>query len=286
MLAAAIDVGSNSTRLLVADITEGEIVPVVTDLRTTRLGQGIMEGRLLEEAISRSIVAIEDFVCNSKKHGVEKIIIAATSAVRDAINSKDFIDAVFKATGIELRVLSGTEEARLSYKGVLVGMGCNEAVTVVDIGGGSTEFTWVSAGQTQSISVKAGAVRMTEWGCNAEQVEVVLKQAIELVKPDCQSVVGVGGTVTTLAAMAQGLRVYDKEKVHGYKLTLDLIDNIYSNLIRLSVDERKLIPGLQPERADIIPAGVLILSRILHGLDKKYLVVSEADILYGLLAEC
>ncbi|WP_027364268.1 Ppx/GppA phosphatase family protein [Desulfotruncus alcoholivorax] len=287
MLAAAIDVGSNSTRLLVADITGGKVVPIITDMRTTRLGQGIMEGRLSDEAVSRTIAAIEDFVRRSCEHGAKKINIAATSAVRDAKNSRDFINAVLSATGIKPRVLSGTEEARLSYEGVMAGTGYNEAVTVVDIGGGSTEFTWASSGRPQSISMNAGAVRMTEWGCGQEQVEAVLRKAIETVKRDCTGdVVGVGGTVTTLAAMALGLRVYNREKVHGYKLTLNMVDQIYSDLIRLSVEERKQLPGLQPERADIIPAGVLILSVILHGLEKEYLLVSEADILYGLVLCC
>ncbi|SFH00030.1 exopolyphosphatase / guanosine-5'-triphosphate,3'-diphosphate pyrophosphatase [Desulfotomaculum arcticum] len=286
MLAAAIDVGSNSTRLLVADVQEGQVVPIVTDMRTTRLGQGFMEGRLLEEAMSRTIAAIEDFVRCSYEHGVNKIYIAATSAVRDAQNSREFADAVYSSTGIELRVLSGTEEARLSYEGAIAGTDSGEGITVVDIGGGSTEFTWVSSGRPRSVSVNAGAVRMTEWGCGQEQVEAVLKEAIEAVKPDCHGdVVGVGGTVTTLAAMAQVLRVYDREKVHGYKLTLNMVKQIYHHLIGLPVEARKRLPGLQPERADIIPAGTLILSKILRGLEKEYVVVSEADILYGLVMQ-
>lgn len=287
MLTAAVDVGSNSTRLLVADVAGGKVVPIITDMRTTRLGQGIMEGRLLEEAMSRTMAAIEDFVRCSCEQGVNKICIAATSAVRDAQNSREFADTVFSSTGIKLRVLSGTDEAKLSYEGVIAGTGGSEGITVVDIGGGSTEFTWISSGCTRSISVNAGAVRMTEWGCSQEQVEAVLQKAIETVKPDCQGdIVGVGGTVTTLAAMDQGLRAYDREKVHGYKLTLDVVKQIYSNLISLSVEERKQLPGLQPERADIITAGTLILSKILRGLEKEYLVVSEADILYGLVLQC
>lgn len=286
MRVAAIDVGSNSTRLLVADIEKNKIIPVCTGLKTTRLGEGITGGRLVDAAMERTITVIRAFLEQAGRAGAREIIMAATSAVRDAANREEFVHAVRSATGEQLAVLSGTEEARLSYLGVTASFGAVQNALVIDIGGGSTEFIWAGNGETRCISVRAGAVRMTEGGYGRGQVTSAIAPALGMIKQDCPGdVIGVGGTVTTLAAMAQELRRYDPNKVHGFRLRVETVDLLYRRLHGLTVAERSRLPGLQPERADIIPAGAWILSSILKGLGRESVLVSEADILYGLVLE-
>ncbi|AGK99769.1 Ppx/GppA phosphatase family protein [Desulfoscipio gibsoniae] len=287
MKIAAIDVGTNSTRLMVAEVSsEGEVRPVITDLKTTRLGQGIQGGRLVQAAMDRTLVVITKFMRQAERARVEKIVLAATSAVRDAVNREDFSSAVRSATGRELWVLSGPMEARLSYLGVTNALGDVRDALVIDIGGGSTEFIWRCAGETRFISVNAGAVRMTEGGYGSGQIQNAIGDTLHFIGLDSPGeVIGVGGTVTTLAAMAQGMLRYDPEKIHGYRLTAAAVDNLYRLLCSLPINKRKQLPGLQPQRADIIPAGARILSTILHGLALESVLVSEADILNGLILE-
>jgi len=283
---AAIDVGTNSTRLLVADVTAYSIESVLTAMETTRLGQGINKGYLAKEAMERTLAVIQNFVSKSFKAGAKKTVIAATSAVRDAANRDEFTTGVRLVAGREMRVLSGLEEAKLSYLGVTAAFGDVRDAVVVDIGGGSTEFTWRRNGKPYFISVNVGAVRMTEGKWIQSQVVNTIGNVFREVKSDCPGeVIGVGGTVTALAAMAQELICYDSKKVHGYRLTIEIIVKLLHKLNQLSLEERKKLPGLQPQRADIIPAGTMILSIILQGLSKDSLLVSEADILYGLSYE-
>ncbi|SFR04500.1 Ppx/GppA phosphatase family protein [Desulfoscipio geothermicus] len=285
MRIAAIDVGSNSIRLLVADApADGVITPVLRDLQTTRLGQGFAGGRLADAAVHRTLDVIKDFVRQARRAGAEKVVLAATSAVRDAANREDFIHAVYGATGYALRVLSGEEEARLSYLGVTGALGDVRDALVIDIGGGSTEFIWPGQGGIRFRSVNAGAVRMTESGFGSGQIRAVFGDILRDIRPDSPAdMIGVGGTVTTLAAMAQEMRTYDPDKVHGYRLTAAKVGKLYHALRKLPVAARQKMPGLQPERADIIPAGALILLRVLQGLNMDSVLVSEADILYGLI---
>ncbi|TYO96952.1 Ppx/GppA phosphatase family protein [Desulfallas thermosapovorans] len=287
MLVAAIDVGTNSTRLLVAEVSrEGILRPVLTDLATTRLGQGIQGGRLLQVAMDRTLAAIVDFVVRAERAGAGKIVLAATSAVRDAANRDQFINAVRSATGRELMVLPGPEEARLSYLGVTSALGDVGGALVIDIGGGSTEFIWRRAGKTRLASINAGAVRMTEVGYDGGQINNAIGDIMQDVLLDNPGeVIGVGGTVTTLAAMAQGMRRYDPRKIHGFRLATARVDELYRLLSSLTIEERRQLPGLQPQRADIIPAGARILSTILHGLARESILVSEADILHGLIMD-
>ncbi len=287
MKIAAVDVGTNSTRLMVAQVSlEGKVRPVLTDLQTTRLGQGIQGGRLVPVAMDRTLAVIAEFVQRAQRAGAQKIVLAATSAVRDADNRKSFAAMVRSATGLELEVLSGSMEARLSYQGVTNALGDVRDALVIDIGGGSTEFIWRSAGETRFVSTKAGAVRMTEGGYESGQIKNAIGNTLRKIQLDNPGeVIGVGGTVTTLAAMAQEMHDYCPEKIHGFRLTRDTIDNLFLLLSSLTIDERIQLPGLQPQRADIIPAGACILSTILHGLAQDSILVSEADILYGLILE-
>ncbi len=287
MKIAAIDVGTNSTRLMVAQLpSTGKVHPELRDLKTTRLGQGIQGGRLMQAAMDRTLAVIVEFVLRAEQARAQKIVVAATSAVRDADNREDFATRVHSMTGLDLEVLSGPMEARLSYRGVTNALGDIGNALVIDIGGGSTEFIWHSAGETRFVSTKVGAVRMTESGYGSDKIMDVIDDtlyAVQLDDPD--EVIGVGGTITTLAAMAQLMRHYLPEKIHGFRLTIDKVDELYCLLNNLTIEERMRLPGLQPQRADIIPAGTGILSTILHGLARDSLLVSEADILEGLILE-
>ncbi|HBX23920.1 MAG TPA: phosphatase [Desulfotomaculum sp.] len=287
MIVAAVDVGSNSVRLLVAEVDDqGKVMPLHTELKTTRLGQGITEGRLIPGTMEKTLAVLEQYISRAGELGAQKIILAATSAVRDAANREEFTQLVRTATGRSLRVLSGEDEARLSYLGVMGGLNDVQNAVVVDIGGGSTEFTWPRDGHVVCISVNAGAVRMTEGGYGSGQIRMVIEEAVLAVRRDGYGeVVGVGGTVTTMAAMSLGLRVYDPLRVHGFRLARDTVLRLDQQLHELTLEERKVLPGLQPERADIILAGARILNRVLQGLGAESVMVSEADILYGLATE-
>ncbi|WP_347489704.1 Ppx/GppA phosphatase family protein [Desulfoscipio sp. XC116] len=287
MKIAAVDIGTNSTRLMVAELSpEGKVRPVLTDLKTTRLGQGIRQGRLMQAAMNRTLDVIAAFVDRAERAGASNIVLAATSAVRDAGNREDFAAAVRSVTGRELWVLSGPMEARLSYLGVTEALGDVRDALVIDIGGGSTEFIWRCAGQTRFVSINAGAVRMTEGGYGSGQIQRAIGDTLSIIRLDKPGeVIGVGGTVTSLAAMAQKMRRYDPEKIHGFRLAAANVDDLYRLLSGLTVEERKQLPGLQPRRADIIPAGARILSAVLHGLGRESVLVSEADLLQGLILE-
>lgn len=284
---AAIDVGTNSTRLLVAQVSrEGKLRPIIKDLKTTRLGQGIQGGRLLQDAVDRTLAVIADFAGQARQAGAQKTVLAATSAVRDAANREDFVAAVRAVTRQELWVLPGPVEARLSYLGVTGALGDVRDALVIDIGGGSTEFIWRRAGETVFVSVNAGAVRMTEGGYDGGQIKSAIGDTLkEILRDSPGEVIGVGGTVTTLAAMAQEMRLYDPEKIHGFRLATARVDDLYRLLSGITIEQRRQLPGLQPQRADIIPAGARILSTVLHGLARESILVSEADILHGLILE-
>ncbi|KAF1085816.1 Guanosine-5'-triphosphate,3'-diphosphate pyrophosphatase [Sporotomaculum syntrophicum] len=287
MKIAAIDVGTNSTRLMVAQISpSGKVQPELRDLKTTRLGQGIQGGLLIQAAIDRTLAVIAEFALRAERAGAQKIVVAATSAVRDADNREEFANRVHSATGLDLAILSGSMEARLSFQGVTNALGDIGNALVIDIGGGSTEFIWQSAGETRFVSTNVGAVRATESGCGNDKIREIIDDTLRAVQlDDPGEVIGVGGTITTLAAMAQLMRHYLPEKIHGFRLTLDKVDELYRLLNNMTIEERKRLPGLQPQRADIIPYGTCILSTILHGLARDSLLVSEADILEGLIWE-
>lgn len=284
---AAIDIGTNSTRLLVAEITGEGLKTLESGLITTRLGEGIGASVLLPGAMQRTVEAIRRFHQTALDLGAERVVAAATSAVRDAANRGEFVDLVKQSTGLPVRVLSGEEEAVMSYRGVLSGLAVEPSSTaVVDVGGGSTELIWTQERRLRLASVNVGAVRMTAAGTGEDEIAAILSPALEEVRrAQVKTLVGVGGTVTTLAAVDQGLVLYDPERVHGYCLSADNITGILGRLKSMSLDERRRVPGLQPERADIIVAGVAIVKAVLEGLGLESVLISEYDILHGLVLE-
>lgn len=284
---AAIDVGSNSVRLLIAEVENGRVKPLHTGLVTTRLGKKMNGRLLLPETVERTIEVLAGFLTEITGWGVERVGAVATSAVREAANGGEFVELVRRTLGLEIDVLSGDEEALLGYQGVCGGLPVDpDATVVVDIGGGSTEFTWRGPGGVCCRSLMVGAVRMTEGGYTDGEIAELLAPVLEdvrAVRPE--ELVAVGGTATTLAAMSRRLTVYDPHLVHGYRLTLGEIEALLLLLRHTPLEERCVLPGLQPERADIIEAGARILRLILIGCGRSDVLVSEADILYGLAAK-
>ncbi|AEF93015.1 Ppx/GppA phosphatase [Desulfotomaculum nigrificans CO-1-SRB] len=289
MRLASIDIGTNSTRLLLAEVNNGVVTTVKTGLITTRLGQGINDGRLLPAAMERTIAAIKTFLAQSREFGATGIVAAATSAVRDAVNQAEFLQLTREATGLQVKVLSGEQEAAASYRGVLAGLPiAPQSTLVLDVGGGSTEFIWPAGNAVHYVSLPVGVVRMTEGGHSDEQIKEIISDTLLQIKKQLAgsfSLVAVGGTATSLAAMSLQLSKYEPALVHGHYLSLAEIDRLLTVLIAAGTEGRKKIIGLQPDRSDIILAGVRIIKLVLEGLELQGLTVSETDILHGLVLE-
>ncbi|MBC7106147.1 MAG: Ppx/GppA family phosphatase [Firmicutes bacterium] len=283
MRVGVIDVGTNSVRLLVADVNGRRVATVRRALAITRLGEGIGDRMLRPAAISRTLKTLAEFRELAAGAGAEKLIVVGTSAVREAENRREFVEAVREGLGLEVRVLSGYEEARLGFLGAVTGLPLDPAgVAVVDVGGGSTEVAWLQEGTFRSRSLPLGAVRMTEGGWNEDAARSLLAPVLEELRGAGERrLVGVGGTVTTLAAVAQRLEPYDPERVHGYPLEIGVVAGLLERLAGMDQESRRRVPGLQPERADIIVAGTRIVLLVMAGLGAGVLTVSEHDLLHG-----
>ncbi|TYP50876.1 Ppx/GppA phosphatase family protein [Thermosediminibacter litoriperuensis] len=300
MKAAVIDLGSNSVRLLVAEVEGGRVMPVFKDLVTTRLGEGVAEtGLLSPESMESTLTAVLEFQKAALFAGCERITAFATSAVREAGNGQEFLKSIKERVGIEVRLLSGQEEAELSFLGAREGLGLQGQALVVDIGGGSTELALGSEKVEMSVSLPMGAVRWTQRFLKsdppqAEEITALRHEARSLLSnfkdrfggmksPQGVTAVGVGGTLTSLAAVSLELKEYHWSKVHGCVLGLDAMEAITGKLCRLAPLERKKIAGLAPGRADIIAAGALIALEIMKFLELGSIIVSESDLMEGIL---
>lgn len=280
-----IDVGSNSIRLLVGQVnSKGELTILKTKLLTTRLGEGINLGFLLPKAMQRTVDGIKEFLAILAQYEVENIGIFATSAVRDAINQVEFKELVLKSTGKALQVLSGEEEAFFSYKGVKLDIPKEGLPIVMDLGGGSTEFIWFENNLLRCESCVVGAVRMTERAYLEEDILARLKPTLDKILSNVNKgeLIGIGGTITTLAAMELKLEEYDPKKVQRYKLNQDKIIKWKKAIEKMDLKERKNIVGLGEDRADIILAGIKIILLIMQHLGISWIKVSEFGLLEGL----
>jgi exopolyphosphatase/guanosine-5'-triphosphate,3'-diphosphate pyrophosphatase len=292
---AAIDIGTNSTRLLIAEIN-GNIKRIQKLMTITRLGKGVDRyKRLSPESIEKNISTLLKYKRIADDYGIDDIAAIATSAVRDASNRDEFVRTVKEKTGIDVEIISGEEEARLGFIGAI--SSSPGPSVVVDIGGGSTEFVAGRNGDIKiSRSLDIGAVRITERFLYSEDMDgSSLIRAYEYIKSVARPTVddiralgdfrliGVGGTITTLAAVDLGLVTYDSDKVHGYRLKKESVCSAFKKFLSVNLNDRKRIAGLQPERADIIIAGTLILKIIMEEMDAGSIIVSEQDNLEGLL---
>lgn len=286
---AAVDIGTNSCRLLIAERKNKKVIPIYRDLKTTRLGEGLAQtGAVKKEAVERTAAALHEFVKIIKDHKVKKIGAAATSAAREASNADFFLHTVKERTGLEVEIISAAEEARLSYLGAVNSIDTEGASpVVVDIGGGSTEIIYCRGMELKNTSIDVGSVRCTEKKSKPTQIIKELKPVLDdiISLKDDINLIGVGGTVTTLSAIHKRMEVYDSEKIHNSVLLRDVVEQLFFDLFEMPLEERKKVPGLQPERADIISAGALILLLILTYLDINSIIVSEADILHGIIKD-
>lgn len=298
MKKAAIDIGTNSTRLYIAEVN-GNIKRIEKHTIITRLGSSVDKERILsKDAIERNVKALEEYKKIIDTYCIEDIKAIATSAVRDASNRDEFLKIVKERTSIDVEVISGLKEAELGFKGASSVLE-DERGIVIDIGGGSTEFIQGEKGRINVLkSVDIGAVRITEKFLNhstitslhlktaADYIKAAISDTIgDIKKVQMQGFAGIGGTVTTLAAVDLELEVYDFERIHRYKLRKGSVDRVLDRFIKASLEDRKLIPGLQPGRADIITAGTLILKIIMEALNFESITVSECDNLDGLMME-
>jgi exopolyphosphatase/guanosine-5'-triphosphate,3'-diphosphate pyrophosphatase len=291
---AVIDVGTNSARLLVADVAAGRVAPVERRSTVTRLGRGVdLSGRLSAEAIEDACAAIGEYVAAYEELGAESVDAIATSAVRDAENGSAFVAELRERFALSARVLDGEEEARLTYVGATAEQPPTKPTLVVDIGGGSTELV-VGTGAEISFhtSLQAGVVRHSERYIASDPPTVVELEALAAdIRGLIEGAVGAGveasagiavaGTPTSLAAVEMGLEPYDPARVHGHVLSLPSIQRMLSQLASAPLAQRVEIPGLHPDRAPTVVAGVVILIETMRAFGLERIGVSEHDILYG-----
>ena len=297
---AVVDVGSNSTRLLIADVAGDHVREVARQSRVTRLARGVdLSGQLSGEAIEAACGAIGDYVALCRENGVETVAAIATSAVRDASNGAAFVAELRERFALSARVLDGEEEARRTYRGATVERPPSEPTLVIDIGGGSTELIVGTEAEIGfHASLQAGVVRHTERHVSGDPptaaeleglatgVRTLIATAISD-HPEARASAGiaVAGTPTSLAAVELGLDPYDPSRVHGHLLGLATIQRLLSRFASLPLAERAAIPGLHPDRAPTIIAGAVILIEAMRAFGLDQIEVSEHDILYGTALE-
>ncbi|MFE4552111.1 exopolyphosphatase [Streptomyces sp. NPDC056785] len=304
---AAIDCGTNSIRLLVADANPatGELVDLDRRMTIVRLGQGVdRTGRLAPEALERTFAACRDYAAVIKEHGAERLRFVATSASRDAENRDEFVRGVLDILGVEPEVITGDQEAEFSFTGATKELTGRDDLAkpylVVDIGGGSTEFVVGDDHVRAARSVDIGCVRLTERHlvhagevsdppapAEADAVRADIAAALDLAArtvplDEARTLVGLAGSVTTVASIALDLAAYDSEAIHHSRIPREKVREITERLLRSTHAERAAIPSMHPGRVDVIAAGALVLLAIMDRTGAAEVVVSEHDILDGI----
>ncbi len=297
MRVAAIDCGTNSIRLLIADIDGSNFREIDRTMEIVRLGQGVDQNKAFHpDAIARTLAAIDLFAQEISKRGVEQIRFCATSATRDASNRELFIDGVKERLGIEPEVISGDEEARLSFIGATKEFAASDApFLVVDIGGGSTEFVYGHSEVEFAKSVNIGCVRMTERNIHsdppkAEEIEnarrdiqeAIAVAALTVPITQAKTLIAVAGTATSVAASALDLAKYDRHLIHLARVSAQQTHHVAITFAAMNAEQRSHVGFLHPGRADVFAAGSLVLSEIMKATGAKEFVASEADILDGI----
>ena len=302
MTRGAIDIGTNSTRLLVADVDgdgpDARVKPLDRRMRITRLGPGVDATRsLAPEAIDRTLAVLREYRIALDEAGVDRGRATATSAARDAENRQGFFDAVEEVLGMEPELLTGDEEARLSFFGATTGLDAPAPFLVVDIGGGSTELVVGTRAPEALTSIDTGCVRVTEQFLESdppapEELSAAVSVVRDLVADaarelpgarEARTLVGLAGTVTTVAAVELGLPGYDPDRIHHLVLRKPAVEEVFRTLATEPYEQRRHNPGLEPGRVDVIVGGALVLVTLLRTLGYDELLVSEADILDGLV---
>ena len=292
-----VDLGTNSTRLLVAEVQDGRVAELDRRTVVTRLGEGVeASGRLSDAAIARVCEALAVYREVIDRLGAGEVVAVATSAMRDAENGSAFRDEIRERFGIDARTISGDEEARLTFLGATSSREAGAETLVIDIGGGSTEYVTGKARSDPSfhVSTRMGSVRHTERYLHSDpptpdEMASLAEDARAIVKADVpadmrervEQGIAVAGTATTLAAIAQDLDPYDPDKVHGYRVGLGTCERIVAQLAALTVAARRRVTGLHPDRAPSIVAGAVILLESMRAFELDEVETSEADILHG-----
>lgn len=307
-IGAAVDLGSNSCRLLIGRKREKQIVSLHRDREITRIAAGVnLQGEIDSAAQKRTMKALRNFRASMRKYGVEKAGAAGTSALRDAREGgRAFADKIEEKFDLPVQILSGREEAELVLAGVKSHPSREDVELVIDIGGGSTEMIWdLDRTGRKFISLDAGAVRFTEkfiedaastiTASEIERIKIEVREELEsfletsleidpgILSADVSHVYGAGGTITTLAAAAEKMRDYRPEIVENYVLNFRHVEKMIYRLAGMKLKDRKKIPGLPEKRADIIVAGSVILLALMESLELDSLVVSDRGLLFGLL---
>jgi exopolyphosphatase/guanosine-5'-triphosphate,3'-diphosphate pyrophosphatase len=293
---AAVDLGTNSTRLLVADVDDGHISDVARETRITRLGEGVDDRRRLQPGpIARVRNVLTEFRRTAESLGAERTLVIATSAVRDAENGEAFLGEIEWSYGFATRLLSGHDEAMLMFRGVTSERTLGRGTVIVDIGGGSTELV---AGGPDGVrwhdSLDIGSVRLTERFLHSDPptddelnnataaVRALLAERVpDEIRTDTRSAIGVAGTITSLGGLALGLEDYDRDRVHGFELSAEALDQQLRRLASVPLEERRRMRPLDPDRAPVIVGGAVIAREVLAYFGLDTLEISERDILDG-----
>ena len=301
MRVAAIDCGTNSIRLLIADIEAGKLTDVVRTMVIVRLGEGVDKtGEFSQPALTRTFAAIDSYAALIAEHKPELVRFVATSASRDVSNRGEFVDGIVSRLGIEPDIISGDEEAALSFLGATADLlnfdhAPAAPYLVVDIGGGSTEFVLGTTKPTASISTNVGCVRMTERHLVSDpatpgeiaaataDIDAAINQAYSAVPiADAKSLIGLAGSVTTVAALALGLTKYDSEAIHGSRISAEAVHRVTQELLNMTRAQRATLGPMHEGRIDVIGSGALVLDRIMARTGIVEVIVSERDILDGI----
>ena len=293
---AVVDIGTNSTRLLIGDVQGTRVTEVERRTTVTNMGRGVdHSGSICSDAVDDVCTVIGDYKSRYEEMGAERVMTIATSAVRDAVNGEAFIAELRERFNLDARLLTGEEEANLTYKGATAHRPDEGSTLVFDIGGGSTELI-VGSGSKVGFhtSLQAGTIRQSERHLTsdppdpheledlADEIRNLIDRAIATdPQANAGRAIAVAGTPTSLAAIDQGLEPYDPGRVHGYRLGMKPIQRMLSRLSCLSLAERLRVPGLHPGRAPTIVAGTVILVQVMRAFQMKEIEVSELDILHG-----
>jgi len=297
MRLAGIDLGTNSALLLVAQAKGESVIPLLEEERETRIGEGLTQKRRLTAgAMERTLGVLSQFKGKARRLGSERFCLAGTSALRDAQNREEFLKLLKERLDMELSILSPQEEAELSFRGGVCGLeGCGSQVLLADIGGGSTEIVQGENGEVGKWkSLPLGAVRLTEEFVHSDPIsqrdleglnEEILRR-LQGVSSDFSAkgvLVGVGGTITTLAAMDMGMGDYDPGPIHGYRLSFSSVSSIFDRLRASTLSQRKRMAGLAPKRAEIISAGMAICLHLMRAVFRGEMLVSSRGLRWGLV---
>jgi exopolyphosphatase/guanosine-5'-triphosphate,3'-diphosphate pyrophosphatase len=297
---AAFDCGTNSIRLLIAEFENGEVRELDRRMTIVRLGEGIDQtGEFSSDALKRTFVAVDDFAKVLKNYEIDAVRFVATSASRDARNRAEFEIGIFERLGVQPEIISGDEEAELSFLGATAEFSLSDSgpFLVIDIGGGSTEFVIGDTTPAAARSVNIGCVRMTERHLQSDppteaeiaaaerDIDDAITEALNVVDVSkAKEVIGLAGSVTTVAAMAMGLEKYDRNLIHRTVLSSDQVEAACNRLLHKTREQRSALPFMHPGRIDVIGTGALVLRQIMRALPQTHLRISEHDILDGIAA--